>query len=170
MSSSYYHGRQTAWTGAASGSDRPGAQKVNDLMSRIRGALGNAVVWGAAWAAGSIVLLTLFVLLGLVPAVPPGMALLQIAARFGVAGVAVGAGFSGFLAYVYRDERLATIRSVPFVLGGAVVSAIIAPFAGLPALLGSILGAGTAAFTLTAAKRAERQALADPGYDGLLGP
>jgi hypothetical protein len=132
---------------------------MNDISTRIRAALGNAIVWGGAWAVGSIVLLTLSVPLGLVPVVPPGAALLQIAGRFGLAGFAVGAGFSGFLAFVYRDERLNSIRAIPFTLGGAVVSAIVAPVAGASALIGAVLGALTAGGTLSLAKRAERQAL-----------
>lgn len=141
---------------------------MNDIRTIIRGALGNAVVWGGAWAVGSIVLLTLSVLLGVVPAMPPGVALLQIAGRFGLTGLAVGAGFSGFLAYVYRDERLSSIGSVPFILGGAVVSAIVAPMAGASALIGSVLGGLTAGATLSLARKAERQALAEGGSDRFL--
>jgi hypothetical protein len=138
---------------------------VNDTGIRVRGALGNAVVWGSAWAVGSIVLLTLSVLFGLVPAIPPGAALLQISARFGLTGFAVGTGFSGFLAYAYRDERLSSIRALPFMLGGAVVSAVVAPMAGASALIGSVLGALTAGATLSIAKRAERHALGEGGSD-----
>ena len=141
---------------------------MNDILTRIRGALGNAVIWGGAWALGSVILLTLSVLVGLVPAIPPAAGLLQIAARFGLTGFAVGAGFSGFMAYVYRDERLSSIRSAPFILGGAVVSAIVAPMAGASALLGAVLGAVTAGATLSVAKRAERDALTSGGSERLL--
>lgn len=141
---------------------------MREILTRIRGAIGNAFVWAAAWAVGSIVLLTLFVILGIDPVIPPGAAVLRIAARFGLTGFVVGAGFSGFLAYVYRDERITSIRSAPFILGGAVVSAIVAPMAGASAVIGAILGGATAGLTLTAAKRVERHALGDGGSEHFL--
>jgi hypothetical protein len=141
---------------------------LREILTRIRGAIGNAFVWAAAWAVGSIVLLTLFVILGIDPVIPPGAAVLRIAARFGLTGFVVGAGFSGFLAYVYRDERITSIRSAPFILGGAVVSAIVAPMAGASAVIGAILGGATAGLTLTAAKRVDRHALGDGGSEHFL--
>ncbi len=141
---------------------------VNEILAKVRGALGNAVVWGGAWAVGSIVLLTLFTLLGIVPTIPPLAGLLMIGARFGLTGFAVGAGFSAFLAYAYQGERIASIRSVPFMLGGAVVSAIVAPIAGASSLIGSVLGAVTAGVTLSVAKRAESHALSEGATDRLL--
>lgn len=141
---------------------------MNEIWAKVRGVLGNAVVWGGAWAVGSIVLLTVFTLLGIVPTIPPLAALLMIGARFGLTGFAVGAGFSAFLAYVYKGERIASIRSVPLMLGGAVVSAIVAPILGASSFIGSVLGAVTAGVTPSVAKRAESHALSKEATDRLL--
>lgn len=132
---------------------------MDHILRRLRGAVGTALLWAGAWSVGSILLLTLFVMLGAFPALPPAGGLLRIAARFGLTGLGVGAGFSAFLAYAYADEQIGTIRSIPFVLGGAAISAVLAPFAGGSALIGALLGAGTATLTLSAARRADARSL-----------
>jgi hypothetical protein len=135
---------------------------VDDQPKRLRAGLGNALIWGGAWAIGSVVLLTVSVLMGLTPTLPPLGGLLRIAARFGLTGIAAGASFSAFLRYVYGGERLKGIPSVPFVLGGALVAGVVAPLVGGTALIAALLGGGTAGITLAAAKSAERR-MVGPG-------
>jgi hypothetical protein len=136
---------------------------VEDILKRMRAGLGNALIWGGAWFVGSMALLTLFFLLGLVPTFPPLAGLLRIATRFGLTGVAAGAGFSGLLRYAYRGERLSGIRSAPFILGGALVAGVVSPLVGGTALIAALLGGATAGGMLTAAKGAERRAIGPAG-------
>jgi len=121
-----------------------------------------------------MVLLTASVLLGLTPTLPPLGGLLRIATRFGLTGIVAGAGFSGFLRYVYGGERLTGIPSAPFVLGGALIAGVVAPLVGGTALIAALLGGSTAGVTLAAAKSAERRMLGSgrsrAALEGEVGP
>jgi hypothetical protein len=140
------------------------------MFKQLKAGLSNALVWGAAWFGGSVLLLGAFVLLGLAPTFPPLGGLIRIAMRFGLTGLVAGAGFSAFLTYVYQGEKLTGIKSTPFILGGALVSAVLSPFLGGTALIGALLGGGTAAVTLAAARRADRGRLMGGDVHELLPP
>ena len=140
------------------------------MFKKLKAGLSHAVIWGAAWFGGSVLLLGAFGLLGLAPTFPPLGGLLRIATRFGITGFLAGAGFSAFLTYVYQGEKLNGIKSTPFILGGALVSALLSPFLGGTALIGTLLGGGTAAATLTAARRAGKGRLMGDDAHELLPP
>ena len=137
-------------------------------LKTLRAGIGNALIWGGAWIVGSLMLLAVFVLVGVVPSFPPFGEILRIAISFGLTGVVVGASFSGLLRLAYRDKRLLDISSIQFVIGGAVVAGLISPFVGGLPLIAIPLGAATAGITLAAAKSAERRRLEKGGGEPML--
>jgi len=127
---------------------------------RLRAAIGNALIWGAAWAAGSVVLLVLMALLGRLTVFPDFEEMFQVATWFGSVGVLAGAAFSGVLRLVARDRGVLDLNAAPFVIGGSAIASL---FAGLlvgPVWIASVLGAATAGGTLALAKSAARRELA----------
>jgi hypothetical protein len=134
----------------------------------IRAGIGNALIWGGAWVVGSLLLLAVLVVIGIVPSFPPFEEIVRIGISFGLTGVVVGASFSGLLRLAYRDKRLLDISSIPFVIGGALVAAVLSPFVGGLPLIATPLGAATAWITLAVAKGAERRLLKEEGEQAML--
>lgn len=86
---------------------------------RLRGALGNALLWGAAWSAlgfAAVSALTGSLLNGLV-----------FAPRFGIIGVVTGAAFSSLVPLLYRGRRLSEISPVRFGMAGGLVAGVFMP-------------------------------------------
>jgi hypothetical protein len=111
-----------------------------NVLRRLRGVVGNAVLWGAAWSVATIPVLGILQLLGLgemfgVLALAP-----RIAATLMGMGFVAGGVFSTYLALA-PDKRLADLdlRAVG-ALGGLFAGALVPIFGFLPALA-SILGA-----------------------------
>lgn len=89
------------------------------IIRRLRGALGNALIWGAAWAGLGFVAATLFsgsVLSGLV-----------LGVKFGIFGGITGVAFSIVVPLVYQGRRLSSISPVRFGLFGGIVAGVFAP-------------------------------------------
>ena len=153
------------------------------FLRRLRGAVRNALVWGAAWFGAGLALLVPIHLLDLLPVANPWTVILSFSANLGVVGFLVGGGFSAFLSLVYRNRSLLEINAGRFALGGAVVAAflslILVPIAvtstGLGASLAdlvaggvfpAVLGGITAGATIKLAQAATRR-LAQPAADQL---
>jgi hypothetical protein len=86
---------------------------------RLRGALGNALLWGAAWSAlGFTVATTLSGswLTGLV-----------LSVKFGVIGVLAGAAFSSVVPLVYHGRRVSEMSPVRFGIAGGIVAGLFVP-------------------------------------------
>ena len=113
-------------------------------------------------------LLTVFVLLGIVPSLPPFEEIFQFATSLGLTGAVVGASFSGLLRLAYRGKRLLDINSILFVMGGAVVAGVLSPIVGGLPLYAIPFGAATAGITLAVAKSAERRQLKEGGGEAML--
>lgn len=116
---------------AAGGGDTfPQARGEGDLIKgifrRIRGAIGNALVWAAGWAAGSLVLSTLsfFVIAPPVSFLPFALVAAVNSAALGFLG---GGAFSVYLGIVGRNKRLEELNATRFGLGGAVVAGAFVP-------------------------------------------
>ena len=92
-----------------------------NIVRRLRGAVGNAVVWGAAWAGSALAVFGVLRITGVVPQGNIGDALF-VATRFGVVGAIASLAFSGLVRLVYRGRRLSEISWVRFGIGGAVVA------------------------------------------------
>ena len=153
------------------------------FMRRIRGAFGNALVWGASWFGVGFALLAPIHLLDLLPVGDPWRVILSVSANLGVVGFLVGGGFSAFVSFAYRDRSLLEIRTGRFALWGAVVAGFLSPIVshvaimptGLGVSLGdlvaggvftAVLGGITAGATIMLAKNATRR-LAQPATERL---
>lgn len=93
---------------------------------RIRGALGNAVVFAVGW---SIAAFALWALLRQARVVPQISLLsgIGIAIRFGVIGFITGAAFPSIMRLVYRGKRLSEISWVRFGIVGGIVTGLFVP-------------------------------------------
>ena len=120
---------------------------MGSLFRKIRGALGNAVVWGVGWFGVGLALLTVASVGGLLPLVTTVGDVLRLAGYVGAAGFATGGAFSLYIAIAYRNRTLADIRPGRFALAGAVIAgaaSIVVGGAVLPAAaLGGLTGFGT---------------------------
>jgi hypothetical protein len=97
-------------------------------LRRLRGALGNAVVWGGGWFAIGLVLFATLRLIGVLSW--PWVEVLEYAVRAGILGGVVGGAFSVFIRLFYHGRRLTEISWVRFGIGGGVFAGL-----GLPLFL-----------------------------------
>ncbi|HSR42204.1 MAG TPA: hypothetical protein VLL48_08535 [Longimicrobiales bacterium] len=138
---------------------------VRTLLRRLRGGLGNAVVWGASWFAGAFAVFTVMAPDGIGPFFSYWEVVPGIAAGFGVLGVLAGGAFSVLLSSVGAG-RLGELRAGRWALAGGVVAGLTIVGLGLVPGLGSllyfpvitvglsgVLGAGTAFGTVKLAQR-----------------
>lgn len=100
---------------------------IDNLFQRLRGALGNALVWGGSWGALALAGFSLLHLAGLLPERVSWLDGLGMAVRLGVAGVIAGGAFSGVIRLLYRGRRLSEISSVRFGIAGGVVAGLFVP-------------------------------------------
>lgn len=153
------------------------------FLRRLRGAVRNALVWGASWFTAGLVLLVPIHLLDLLPVSNPWTVILSFSGNLGVVGFLVGGGFSAYLSLAYRNRLLLEIKAGRFALAGAVVAVLLSPIvghvavasSGLGASLGDLVAGGvfpavmggiTAAATIKLAQNASRR-LARPAAEQL---
>lgn len=101
---------------------------VEDILRRLRGAFGNAVVWGVAWFMAAFVVAAVLLVLGVVaPGDSIWIALLGLPIRIGLAGFFAGGAFSLVISLLYGGRRLADISWMRFGLGGGLATALFMP-------------------------------------------
>jgi hypothetical protein len=153
------------------------------LLKRIRGWIGNAVIWGVGWALATIPISGLLWVMGygylVLPLAP------RIAGTLFSMGFVAGGTFSTYLSLAYHNKDLAELRPGRFAMVGAVFGGLLVPIFGtvpglLPGLgmmlggsfyqatgaavvLAGVLGGGTAFSTV---KIAQGAALG-PGSEGM---
>ena len=93
---------------------------------RLRGAMGNALVWGAGWSAAAFAVLAAMRLSG-AEADASWLDIVGLSARFGIVGTVAGAAFSAAIGVLYRGRRLSEISWLRFGIGGAVITAVFVP-------------------------------------------
>jgi hypothetical protein len=103
------------------------SMSTESFTRRLRGAAGNALVWGAAFAASSLAVFAGLKLAGALPASMIWLDSLLLAVRFGVIGGIAGGAFSSVIGFVYRGKRLSELHWVRFGLGGAAVTGVFVP-------------------------------------------
>ena len=99
---------------------------TENFFRRLRGVIGNAVVWGAGWAASALVVFIGLKAAGVVQS-PSWLDGLMVAARFGFVGALAGTAFSGVIGLLYRGRRLADISALRFGIGGAMMGGVFVP-------------------------------------------
>lgn len=100
---------------------------AENLFWRLRGAVGNALVWGASWTATAFGVTVALRAAGLLPGLASWLDAIAVAGRFGVVGAIAGGAFSLVVGLLYRGRRLSEIRWVRFGLGGGLVAGVFVP-------------------------------------------
>ena len=98
---------------------------VKTILRRLRGALGNALVWGGLWFVGTFVLYVGLIVLagnGTPFEVDVQWILLKICGIHGVVGFITGGAFSAYVAGTYRVRRIEDLSPTRCALGGARVA------------------------------------------------
>lgn len=95
------------------------------LTRRLRGALGNALVWAAVWLGASAPLVVGLYLFGNHEWHTFLRDLVKFSTEMGAIGFVTGGVFSLYLAGAYRDERLNDLSAVQFTLGAGCVTLIV---------------------------------------------
>lgn len=107
---------------------------------RLRGAVRNGVVWGAAWFVLAVVMMLVLRTVGVY--VPPEIGVLDMVGmgiRIGIVGGIAGGVFALLISQFYRGRRLSEINALRFGIGGAIVAELfLLVFFGL----GGVLGGG----------------------------
>jgi hypothetical protein len=107
--------------------DDEAIMNTETITRRLRGVVGNAVVWGAAWSASALVVFAALKAGGFLQDSVIWLDSILVAARFGFAGAIAGAAFSALVGPIYRGHRLAEISALRFGLGGAVLGGLFVP-------------------------------------------
>lgn len=100
---------------------------TENIIKRLRGAVGNAVMWGAGWAALGFAAFAALKVTGNLPESALWIDSLLVAARFGFIGGIVGGAFSAFVGILYRGRRLSEIRALRFGIGGGIMAGLFVP-------------------------------------------
>jgi hypothetical protein len=74
---------------------------IDNLLRRLRGAVGNALVWGASWSATAFVVTLALRAAGAIPGSGSWLDAFAIGARFGLVGAIAGGAFSLAIGLVY---------------------------------------------------------------------
>ena len=99
----------------------------DSIFRRLRGTLGNALVWGVGWFACALAVFAAQRILGIAPASDSWVGALQSAAKFGVMGAIAGAAFFTFVTLRYHGRRISEIGWVRFGIGGGVFAGLFVP-------------------------------------------
>ena len=100
---------------------------ADNIVKRLRGALGNALVWGAGWSAFALLVFTVLRLAGVLPKSGSWLQGLGLAARFGIVGFVAGGAFAGIMRFVYHGRRLRDINWVRFGIAGGIATGVFVP-------------------------------------------
>ncbi len=100
---------------------------VGNIFRRLRGTLGNALVWGVGWFTAAFAVFATLRVVGIIPAAVSWEAGLDTAIRLGVMGVIAGGAFSSVIRLLYHGRRLSEISWVRFGIGGGVVAGLFVP-------------------------------------------
>ena len=98
---------------------------VDTIFRRLRGALGNALVWGVGWFTAALVLFATLRIAGIFTV--SWTDILVTAGRAGIVGGVAGGAFSIAIRLLYHGRRLSEISWVRFGIGGGVVTGLFVP-------------------------------------------
>ena len=114
---------------------------IKNILRRLRGALGNALVWGAAWSVATLPVIGVMYLLGLDYLGLPLALAPRIAGTLFAMGFVAGGTFSTYLGLAYRNKRLEDLRPGLFALIGGAFAGLVFPMFTFATGLGMFLGA-----------------------------
>lgn len=97
---------------------------MNRFFRRLRGALGNALVWATAWVGVSLVMWTTMIVTGFtVVPIEPWNLLLFVTLPTGISGFVTGLLFSGYLSVAHRDGSVLGLHPGKSAIAGGLVAA-----------------------------------------------
>lgn len=136
----------------------PYHHRMNDLVRRLRGALGIGVTWGVLWAAIGLVL---GFVVGVVrpDQIDAGEGPGKVAAVLGLVGFLSGLGFSALIAVAERRRTIRELSLGRVALWGLLGAAAIPLLTGADASVGLITGPMGALFATTSVVTARRGTL-----------
>ncbi|MFN8669934.1 MAG: hypothetical protein U0164_22315 [Gemmatimonadaceae bacterium] len=94
---------------------------------RLRGAIGNALVWGGGFAALGASVFTALKVSGFIYAPMPWLLGLEITLKLGLFGAISGGAFAAVIRFAYQGRRLADINWKRFALTAGVATGIFVP-------------------------------------------
>ena len=89
---------------------------ADSTVRRLRGAFGNALVWGAGWFAAALAAFGALRVVGILTV--PWADVLVTASKAGIIGSVAGGAFSSVIRLLYHGRRLSEISWVRFGIGG----------------------------------------------------
>lgn len=96
-----------------------------NILRRLRGTLGNALVWGVGWLTIGFALFATVRVLGVVSW--SWAEVIGLAMRAGIVGGVAGGLFAGVIRLLYHGRRLSEISWVRFGIGGGVFAGLVLP-------------------------------------------
>lgn len=100
---------------------------TDNIFRRLRGAFGNAVVWGAAWAGCAAVVFAALKIGGVLSPSAIWLDAIMVAGRFGFMGGIVGGAFSLVIGLLYSGRRLSDLSVVRFGVRGGIMAGLFVP-------------------------------------------
>jgi hypothetical protein len=97
----------------------------DNIFRRLRGAVGNAVVWGLGWTTLGLVVAAAGKVAGVFPL--SWLDTIGVAVRFGIVGGIAGGAFSLAIGLLYRGRRVSELSPVRFGIGGGIVAGVFVP-------------------------------------------
>ena len=97
-----------------------------DSFRRLRGAVGNALVWGGGWSTFAFAVFAILRLAGIWESIS-WVEGLGVAIKFGVIGTIAGGVFSVVIGLAYHGRRLSEISWVRFGIGAALFTGLFVP-------------------------------------------
>ncbi|MFG1691565.1 hypothetical protein ACGF5M_05385 [Gemmatimonadota bacterium] len=97
------------------------------IFRRLRGALGNALVWGGGWFTLAFAVFAVLRIVGVFPETVSWAEVLELAMKAGIVGAVTGGAFSVVIRLLYHGRRLSEISWVRFGIGGGLVTGLFFP-------------------------------------------
>lgn len=119
---------------------------MKSIFRRLRGVLGNALAWAAAWFGASALVWIVASAFGVRDWLSSWEGLLQFSTEMAAVGLVMGGAFSAYLVRAFRNRRIEDLGLTRFTLGAALVTGLTSI-----ALIGAITwlqGWGWSAFRL----------------------
>jgi hypothetical protein len=136
---------------------------MHELIRKLRGALGVAATWGAAWG---VVFAALSLIIGLIDpdSIDPGEDLVVIVGTGALLGIVSGAAFSALLSVLERGRRIEDLSISRAALWGAMATSVfplLTPADNSMLLFLCPIGAALAATSIAVVKKSSLEAATD---------
>lgn len=97
---------------------------MRDILRKIRGAVGNALIWAVAWFGAGLAIGAVLYLAGLFPVTSGWGVVLIMAKTLAVPGFVTGGAFSVYLGVRHRNRHILDLSVLRLALAGGAVAAV----------------------------------------------